>query len=227
MTLREQMTNRLSGVGIDIGALHRPMVTHPGMKVTYVDRLTLDEMKAHYPELSEYPLKAPDIIDDAQHLWLIRKETCDFVIASHVIEHMSDPIGALKAWFRVLRRGGLLYLVVPDKRYIFDRDRPLTELQHLIEDHELGLEERQARDWYHFVEYAERVDKVEGLEAAANAADDLVKRGYSIHYHCFTPESFHDLLIYVLENHCSMEITAGPRIDPQDKHEFHFLVRKL
>jgi ubiquinone/menaquinone biosynthesis C-methylase UbiE len=34
----------------------------------------------------------------------------DFVIANHLLEHLPDPIGALKEWYRVLRAGGTLFL---------------------------------------------------------------------------------------------------------------------
>lgn len=224
MTLREQMTKRLFGTGIDIGALHRPMVKHDGMRVLYVDRLPASELKKHYPELSEFPLIDADILDDAQELLTFRDSTYDFVIASHVIEHMSDPIGAIAAWMRVLRSGGLLYLVVPDKRFIFDRNRPLTELDHIRGDYNTSPHRRIARDWDHYLEYAALVDHKEGEEIKAHATK-LRDTGYSIHFHTFTPESFHTLLIYFIENYGGT-IEAGPRVDPTDKHEFHFLLRK-
>lgn len=37
----------------------------------------------------------------------------DFVIASHIIEHLLDDAGALADWFRLLRPGGVLCLGVP------------------------------------------------------------------------------------------------------------------
>ena len=50
----------------------------------------------------------------------------DFVIADHFIEHCQDPISALTIHFRVLKTGGILYMAVPDKRFTFDKDRPVT-----------------------------------------------------------------------------------------------------
>ena len=38
----------------------------------------------------------------------------DFVVASHVLEHMPDIKSALREWVRVLKVGGILAVVVPD-----------------------------------------------------------------------------------------------------------------
>jgi SAM-dependent methyltransferase len=225
MTLREQMTKRLFGTGLDLGALHRPMVKHDGMRVLYVDRLPVSELKKHYPELSEYPLVEADIIADAQELLSVESDKYDFVIASHVIEHMSDPLGAMLAWCRVLKKGGQLYLVVPDKRHIFDKKRPLTELDHMREDYNTSPHRRIERDWKHYIEYAELVDGKEGNEIAQHALK-LRDTSYSIHFHTFIPESFHSLLIYFMEKVCPCIIEVGPRVALEEKYEFHFLLRK-
>lgn len=58
----------------------------------------------------------------------------DFVLSSHMLEHSANPIGVLIEWRRVLKAGGHLLLVLPDKRRTFDHLRPLTTLQHVIDD---------------------------------------------------------------------------------------------
>lgn len=61
----------------------------------------------------------------------------DFVLASHVIEHFFDPIGALLEWQRVARR--FIFLVVPHPDRTFDRGRPPTSLDELQERHRMAL----------------------------------------------------------------------------------------
>lgn len=39
----------------------------------------------------------------------------DFVYASHVLEHISNPVLALKNWWRILRPGGYLIVFVPHR----------------------------------------------------------------------------------------------------------------
>ncbi len=58
----------------------------------------------------------------------------DYVIASHVLEHVANPIAALAEWYRVLRPGGIIYLVVPNRRVTWDRNRALTTVEHMQED---------------------------------------------------------------------------------------------
>ena len=38
----------------------------------------------------------------------------DFVIASHVIEHMLDPVETLQEWKRVLKPEGKIFFALPD-----------------------------------------------------------------------------------------------------------------
>ena len=62
----------------------------------------------------------------------------DFVVSSHVLEHFPNPIKALMEWDRLLRPGGVIFMIVPHKERTFDRENPRTPLQHLIEDYEKG-----------------------------------------------------------------------------------------
>ncbi len=39
----------------------------------------------------------------------------DTVFSSHCLEHMVDPIGALKSWFALVKPGGYLVTIVPDE----------------------------------------------------------------------------------------------------------------
>ncbi len=62
----------------------------------------------------------------------------DYVIASHVLEHVANPIAALAECTRVVQPGGVLYLVVPDRRATWEHTRALTPVAHLFEDYQRG-----------------------------------------------------------------------------------------
>jgi SAM-dependent methyltransferase len=51
---------------------------------------------------------------DARYLSGVAEESLDYVYSSHCLEHLPDPIGALKRWIEVVKPAGYLYVVVPD-----------------------------------------------------------------------------------------------------------------
>jgi ubiquinone/menaquinone biosynthesis C-methylase UbiE len=80
-------------------------------------------------------------ICEATDLSRIANEKHDFVISSHTIEHISNPLKALLEWKRVLKRKGILLLACPNKEYTFDHDRAITRIGHLFEDYEKNIDE--------------------------------------------------------------------------------------
>ena len=54
-----------------------------------------------------------DITGNADDLPL-KDESLDYIIAAHILEHLLDPISALAEWKRVLKKGGSLYMSMPD-----------------------------------------------------------------------------------------------------------------
>jgi len=113
------------------------------------------------------------------------------VIANHFLEHCENPILALKNMLRVAREGGIVYIVVPDKRYTFDRDRPVTSYEHLKRDFEEGPAwSRQG----HYEEYVRLVTKTVGEEAFREQTNRLLLMDYSIHFHVWTELEIVELL---------------------------------
>jgi SAM-dependent methyltransferase len=62
--------------------------------------------------------------------------TFDFVLSSHCLEHHQNTLKALNEWLRVLKPGGILFLVLPHADRTFDRHRQKTTLEHHIRDYE-------------------------------------------------------------------------------------------
>jgi SAM-dependent methyltransferase len=219
---RRRLARYLAGTGIEIGALHNAMpVNTARATVRYVDVMSLEEQRRHYPELAGHALVAPDIVAPADDLPMLADGSQDFVIANHLLEHLADPIGALKEWYRLLGAGGILFLALPDKRLTFDRDRPRTTLAHLIADHrDRGAASRLS----HFEEYSRLVHKKTGDELASDVAD-LLARNYSIHFHVWIPDDIADLLKYVREA-AGLHWTVLERAAMPGADEFIYVLRK-
>lgn len=52
---------------------------------------------------------------DAQKMSGVADNTYDFVHSSHCLEHLVDPSEGLKNWFRILKPGGHMVVMVPDE----------------------------------------------------------------------------------------------------------------
>jgi SAM-dependent methyltransferase len=52
---------------------------------------------------------------DAQLLAGVDQGSFDFVYSSHTLEHVADPFEALRNWYRAVKPGGHLILLVPDR----------------------------------------------------------------------------------------------------------------
>jgi SAM-dependent methyltransferase len=130
-----------AGVGAEIGPLDRPVASKALGEVHYVDHCDTAALKARWAS-------DPGVDVDALHVdavWgrLTLRQTLadagafahaagglDYVIASHVVEHVPDLVTWLAEVHAVLAAHGHLRLAVPDRRYTFDllrRTSTLTE----------------------------------------------------------------------------------------------------
>lgn len=175
----------LKGRGAEIGAFESPTLTPLGSKTLYIDRVPASHWKDH-PEYRGLKLVEPDILDDGAILSSVVDNGLDYLIAAHVLEHIEDPIAALKNWLRVVRPGGHLLVIVPDKRFTFDKNRELTPLSHFFEEHERG-----PRKGEHHREYGGKVLGLNGAELDEYVA----KADPAIHFHTWTLESFITFLL--------------------------------
>jgi GT2 family glycosyltransferase len=209
---RDLAAELLRGSGIEIGALHLPMALPPGVYARYLDRMTVPELRAHYPELNGLDLAPVDVVDDGEELSTLEPESVDFIIANHFLEHCEDPIRTIETHLGKLHPGGVLFYAVPDKRYTFDFRRPRTPLSHVIADHEDGGRASRAEHYVEYVQlvYPEGGPPPEDAQAHAYAAD-LEATGYSIHFHVWTQADLLELVLHCQERLGSFELEAVRR----------------
>ncbi len=212
-TRRRLARTFLSGDGIEIGALHLPLAVPQAANVRYVDRMSKPQLREEYPELATLDLVDVDVIDDGEQLSTFAESSVDFIIANHFIEHTQNPIATIRTHARVLRPGGVLFMAVPDKRHTFDRDRPVTTLEHLVADEENGPE--LSKD-AHYEEYARFITQTPGA-TTEERKQWLLDHDYSIHFHVWTPAAFAELLTY-----CRTQASIGLELEAlvPVRHEF-------
>ena len=179
-------------IGVEIGAFKSPV---PGLapKPIYVDRFRdyAGErcLADYYGDATELPF---------------RDNSLDYVITSHVLEHVANPVKALAEWYRVLRPRGVIYCLVPDRRYTWDHGRPLRTVDHMLEDFERGT---TVADGTHIDDFVDGVDwstyspatavadvpkKKEELKKIYHGAVDSGNE-INIHFHVFEPSNLLEL----------------------------------
>lgn len=192
---RQSFARLLRGRGLEIGALMNPTPLPHATEVLFSDILTGEQIDRLYPGSTH-----PDIISDSEQFPTVDSQAFDFVIANHVLEHVTSPIRALSEWHRILKPGGLLLMALPDKRFTFDRRRQRTTLDHLVEDFRSDAPPHDLNR-VHLLEWAEHV---EGLTPGTGAFDTWVAsqlaNGYSVHNHVWVAQDLFELLDWMRLN---------------------------
>lgn len=207
-----------NGLGLEIGPSHNPLAPkREGYNVHIIDYLSADGLRAKYSGHTGINI---DNIEEVDYVWkggpleeLIGKtEYYDYIIASHVIEHIPNPILFLQSCSRLLKPTGILSLVIPDKRFCFDYFMPVTTTGMWIDawcqnrskptsgqifDHFANASKRAdqiawrndkkggADSFVHSIEMAKQL-----WEAASSATEEYI----DVHCWRFTPASFRLIL---------------------------------
>lgn len=183
------------GEGLEIGALHFPLPLVGKTRAKYVDFMSVEAAREHYPELAGFDLVTPDFVENGEELPSIEAASQDFIIANHFIEHCENPIATIANFLTKLRSGGTLFMAVPMRDFTFDKSRELTTVDHLLEDFR-NRPERSRLD--HYRDWVRNVDHV-GESWIEEAANKKMASGYSIHFHVWSFESFQKFLECLLQ----------------------------
>ena len=200
-----------NGVGLEIGPSHDPIAPkREGFNVHVIDHASREELLVKYEKHG----LALDRIEDVDFVWhgesylelTGHAHYYDWIIASHLIEHTPDLIAFLADCDSILKDNGVLSLVIPDKRFVFDRFRPITGLARVIDAHLAGNKIHSAgAAAEYFLNVASKAHQLGWTENTrggynfihdAQYARDMIrevreKGSYlDIHNWCFTPHSF-------------------------------------
>lgn len=126
----------LGGVGVEYGPLHRCLLPKPECNVMYVDyadREFLANYYANNPNVDVSLIPEIDIVTKGESLEkFLPEKYLDYVLASHVMEHVPDFLGWLESNLLLLKVGGRIAIAFPDKRYCFDIKRRPTYLSDIL-----------------------------------------------------------------------------------------------
>ena len=180
-------TNYIRGNGIEIGALHNPLKVSRSVKIKYLDKSPTEQLKKENPNFKS--IVNVDIVDNGEFLEKLENNSLDFIIANHFLEHCQNPIGTIKRMLEILRKDGVIFLAIPDKRYTSDKNREVTTVDHILKDYEDGGRNSRKN---HYLEYLRTVKNLNSNELI-ETAKDYEERKISIHFHVWTQKEMFDM----------------------------------
>ncbi|MGL0785183.1 methyltransferase domain-containing protein [Xanthomonas translucens] len=211
--LRQGITE--NHLGLEIGPLNHPIVGKPGAQIRYADHLGREALIQKYAAHSGVdPAGIPEIdyiIGPDGLLAAVGDDRFRYLIASHVIEHVPNPIKWLTDIHTLLEDGGWLALAIPDRGRCFDALRRETTAGEWVEaallEHsrpspgrifdalanEVKLDDQIS--WNH-QPALEELKLSRKPDHALSIARHVLASGEYFDVHCwaFTPESFCNLM---------------------------------
>lgn len=207
-------------LGLEIGALSRPFIKRPEHDVIYADFTTTDVLREKYRD--DPGVVIDDIVEvtavlDGCTLAEAVGQNVDYVVASHVVEHVPNLIGWLNELTALLNEGGEIRLVVPDKRFTFDYLRAKTRLAdvlyadlenarypqaHIAMDHILNMTTLDiAQAWRSEID-PWLLKRRYTVEDARRLAREILDCGdyHDVHCWVFTPHSMAVLFVELIDN---------------------------
>jgi predicted SAM-dependent methyltransferase len=128
-----------SGQGLEIGPSYNPIVPKSSGAsveiIDHVDQAGLIEKYRSHPNVDVGRIEPVDFVSDGRSMVeIIGRTGCyDYIVASHVIEHTPNLVGFFNDCDLLLREGGILLLVIPDRRYCFDVLRPVSSTGDVLQ----------------------------------------------------------------------------------------------
>jgi SAM-dependent methyltransferase len=241
-----------NGRGLEIGPLHRALVPRDRADVRYLDVQDREGLVAWYEEMDP-DVVIEDIVEvdyaliqDGRTRTMVEAAQegapFDWVMASHVVEHIPDLIGWLAELAELVADDGRVVLAVPDRRFTFDVYRPLTTVGQMVQAHLDGDTRPSTRAVYDH--YAGAVDYnhenlwrgerpfYDGPRFAEGTAEEQLQRTLKgeyvdSHVWLFTPDTFLRQLRELRLSGRSEWFVDAIVPTPRDEIEFRVRLRRI
>jgi SAM-dependent methyltransferase len=128
----------IQGRGLEVAPYFNPVTDKATMNVAYTDYISTDEIRR---KASENPGGIDKAVPEVDFVWTPGKplrqcipvdETFDYAIASHVMEHVPNPVGWLNDILAVMKPGAVIAVILPDKRVNMDYFRRETTAAEML-----------------------------------------------------------------------------------------------
>jgi SAM-dependent methyltransferase len=150
---------------LELGAGYCPVAPKSkGWRTHVVDHASQSELRAKYANAADVDV---NLIENVDTIWrggslheAVPAELVgqfDFIIASHVLEHLPDLVDFLQSASRLVKLGGAMSIALPDRRYCFDCFRPWTTTGCLLDAHHRRMNRHGLKTGFDHIAYAATV----------------------------------------------------------------------
>ncbi|GMO35507.1 MAG: hypothetical protein Ta2B_15570 [Termitinemataceae bacterium] len=202
---------------LEIGPLHCPNIKKaPGVNVFYADIRSTDDVKKFFYADTHVPndqiVDIDYVIGEKYSESLANAEKFDYVIATHVLEHIPQLILFFQDIGKILNAKGKLCLAIPDKRYCFDHfryptsfaecydvyTRKINNLPFRVLDFCINYTINDADYWWNNRSNFDHMRDMDQFSGGGGAKENYIKalngEYIDVHFSVFTPETFLTLL---------------------------------
>lgn len=240
---------RLDGNGIEYGPLHKAIVPKSGCSVKYVDYTDKKGLAEHYandPNVDVNLIPEIDIVTGGRRIVnFVDPDSIDFVVASHVLEHVPDFLTWLEDNMTILKVGGRVGVAYPDRRYCFDLKRQPSKFSEMIAatlelrtkpsfsqlcDHFFNVANAKAKDIWDGSTTADNAPYVFDRKSVVGRLREMQRKQDYIDAHCwiFADHELLDLLTHEINDF------MGGRIEvisffktTRGSNEFYFTLERI
>lgn len=214
------------GDGIEIGALSYPAKLPKARSIKYADIGDQKKTKEQIKDLGYKGYKGNHVnVDiffgqDRPPLASQLDSSKNFIYSNNSLEHSANPISTIVDYLRVIKRGGVIYTIIPNKEKTYDRKRLTTKISKLIEKF-------LKNDWSYSLEEFEELFKntidheVYKNKSIKNIRSEWKKNSGLHHIHTFDIHSTSELVSFIMNNHNSYLIYFACH-----EKDIHFALQK-
>ena len=222
-----------NGFGLEVGAMSKPFKFNKNVTVEYADIFEENKLKTiaqnvpiknlynkKYPPI-KHILKKPKFLLDS-----VKDNTYDFIYSSHVLEHTPNLYSAILDQLKKIKKNGLIYAVLPNKKYTFDCDRKNTDPNYLVKKHlnnDFSFTLEEALD---VVKNTKDHPLYKGIKNIEEYAKKMIDEPLGIHhFYVFSEKNILELLGHITRNSNS-DLIYFSTLKNTKYNDIHFVLKK-
>lgn len=222
------ITKLCRGDVIEVGALSLPAVFPFAKSIQYADVHNKEDAKLSLGKLGYFGYHKRKFVDvdvifspKDPPLSALIGDSKDCVFSSHSLEHSPNPVATLIDYLRVVKMGGIVYSIIPNKKFTYDNKRVSTSANKLIK--------RYNQDsWsYTIDEYRDVFINSDTHVVYDNSSEEDILKAYEEnngmhHIYVYDEENTLEIIKFVLT-----KISADLILfDSSNNFDIHFAIRK-